>query len=41
MFPGYLFIHHGMEKKSYIEILNARGVVRSPRRRLEPADADR
>jgi hypothetical protein len=28
MFPGYLFIHHGMEKKSYIEILNARGVVR-------------
>ena len=28
MFPGYLFIHHGMEKKSYIEILKARGVVR-------------
>jgi len=28
MFPGYLFVRHGMEKKSYIEILNARGVVR-------------
>ena len=28
MFPGYLFIHHGMEKSSYIEILKARGVVR-------------
>ena len=28
MFPGYLFIHHGMEKRSYIEILKARGVVR-------------
>jgi transcriptional antiterminator NusG len=28
MFPGYLFIHAGMEKRSYIEILKARGVVR-------------
>ena len=28
MFPGYLFIHQGMEKRSYIEILKARGVVR-------------
>jgi transcription termination/antitermination protein NusG len=28
MFPGYLFIHHGMEKRSYVEILKARGVVR-------------
>lgn len=28
MFPGYLFIHHGMEKRSYVEILQARGVVR-------------
>jgi transcription antitermination factor NusG len=28
MFPGYLFLHHAMEKASYIEILKARGVVR-------------
>ncbi len=28
MFPGYLFLHHAMEKVSYIEILKARGVVR-------------
>ena len=28
MFPGYLFLRHSMEKRSYIEILKARGVVR-------------
>jgi transcription antitermination factor NusG len=28
MFPGYLFVRDTMEKKSYIEILKARGVVR-------------
>jgi transcriptional antiterminator NusG len=28
MFPGYLFVHHAMEKDSYIEILKARGIVR-------------
>jgi len=28
MFPGYLFVHHPIEKRSYVEILKARGVVR-------------
>jgi len=28
MFPGYLFLKHTMEKRSYVEILKARGVVR-------------
>jgi transcription antitermination factor NusG len=28
MFPGYLFVHDGMDKQSYVEILKARGVVR-------------
>jgi transcription termination/antitermination protein NusG len=28
MFPGYLFVHDQMDKKSYIEILKSRGVVR-------------
>jgi transcription antitermination factor NusG len=28
IFPGYLFVHHAMDKSSYIEILKARGVVR-------------
>jgi len=28
MFPGYLFLKHTMEKRSYLEILKARGVVR-------------
>lgn len=28
MFPGYLFLHHSIDKNSYIEILRARGVVR-------------
>ena len=28
MFPGYLFVHHTMDKHGYIRILNARGVVR-------------
>ena len=26
MFPGYLFLRHGMEKRSYIEILKVRGI---------------
>ena len=28
MFPGYLFLHHGMDKVSFIEICKARGLVR-------------
>ena len=28
MFPGYLFVRDAMDKKSYVEILKARGVVR-------------
>jgi transcriptional antiterminator NusG len=28
MFPGYLFLHHNMDKLSYIEIRKARGLVR-------------
>ena len=28
IFPGYLFVHHVMDKTTYVEILKARGVVR-------------
>ena len=28
MFPGYLFVRHAIEKRSYIEIVNTRGLVR-------------
>jgi transcription antitermination factor NusG len=28
MFPGYLFVHHAIEKRSYLDIMNTRGVVR-------------
>ena len=28
MFPGYLFLHHFMDKASYIEVTKARGLVR-------------
>jgi len=28
MFPSYLFLHHAMEKMSYIEVCKARGLVR-------------
>ena len=28
MFPGYLFLHHAMDKHGYVQILQARGVVR-------------
>jgi transcriptional antiterminator NusG len=28
MFPGYLFLHHAVDKNSYVQILQARGVVR-------------
>jgi transcription antitermination factor NusG len=27
MFPGYLFLHHAMDKTSYIEVRKARGLV--------------
>ena len=27
MFPGYLFVHHALDKYSYVDILKARGVV--------------
>lgn len=28
MFPGYLFLHHALDKASYIEVCKARGLVR-------------
>lgn len=28
LFPGYLFVHHPMDKHSHVEIIKARGVVR-------------
>jgi transcription termination/antitermination protein NusG len=28
MFPGYLFLHHAMDKHGYVQVLKARGVVR-------------
>ena len=28
MFPGYVFVRHALDKRSYVEILGARGVVR-------------
>jgi transcription antitermination factor NusG len=28
LFPGYLFVHHAMDKHSHVEIIKARGVVR-------------
>src|SRR5262245_39610213 len=28
LFPGYLFVHHPLDKMSYIEVISARGVVR-------------
>jgi transcription antitermination factor NusG len=28
MFPGYVFVRHVLDKRSYVEILKARGVVR-------------
>ena len=28
MFPGYLFLHHAMDKASYIEVSKVRGFVR-------------
>jgi len=28
MFPGYLFLHHAMDKASYIEVCKARGFVK-------------
>ncbi len=28
MFPGYLFLHHAMDKTSYLTVCKARGVVR-------------
>ena len=28
MFPGYLFVHHAMDKHGYVQVLQARGVVR-------------
>lgn len=28
MFPGYLFLHHAMDKLSYVEVRKARGLVR-------------
>ena len=28
MFPGYLFLRHAIDKRSYVEILKARGIVR-------------
>lgn len=28
MFSGYLFLHHGIDKRSYLDIIGVRGVVR-------------
>src|SRR5438552_7435592 len=28
MFPGYLFLHHAVDKASYLEVLKTKGVVR-------------
>lgn len=28
MFPGYVFLHHAIDKRSYADILKARGIVR-------------
>src|SRR5262245_39014154 len=28
MFPGYLFLHHDLDKGSYVEVRKARGLVR-------------
>lgn len=28
LFPGYLFVHHAIDKHSHVEIIKARGVVR-------------
>jgi transcription termination/antitermination protein NusG len=28
MFPGYVFLHHAMDKHGYVQVLQARGVVR-------------
>ncbi len=28
MFPGYLFLHHAIDKASYVEVRKARGLVR-------------
>jgi transcription termination/antitermination protein NusG len=28
MFPGYVFVHHAIDKRSHVEMLKARGVVR-------------
>ena len=28
MFPGYVFLHHAIDKTSYIEVRNARGLVK-------------
>jgi transcription antitermination factor NusG len=28
MFPGYLFVHHAMDKRSYVELRKTRGLVK-------------
>jgi transcription termination/antitermination protein NusG len=28
MFPGYLFVHHEMDKAGYVEVVKARGIVK-------------
>jgi transcription termination/antitermination protein NusG len=28
LFPGYLFVHHALDKRSYVEILKTRGLAR-------------
>ena len=27
MFPGYLFLHHAMDKAAYVEVSKVRGLV--------------
>ena len=43
LFPGYLFVHHALDKYSHVEILKTRGVVRvlgHPPDHVTPVDED-
>jgi transcriptional antiterminator NusG len=41
MFPGYVFVHHPIDKRSHVEMLKARGVVRILGERWDrPASVD-
>lgn len=43
LFPGYLFVHHSLDKQAHVEILKTRGVVRvlgHPPDHVTPVDDD-